>query len=114
MNDDQEIKFVPDDVLTELEKMEQSAVQEAMVAAALEPLQVENPMVQVPVRQVIPFSTKRPLYKFLLSGFMKPPGSGPRVSKFWYNGQLITKAEHDSLSMEVIREANDYLGRKFK
>lgn len=107
-----EIKFVPDNVLTELEQMENYAVAEAVAN--------ETPVVEgietrhAPIRSVIPFSVKRPLYRTLLSGFMKPLGDKVKISRYWVNGTLLTQAEHDNLSLDEVREANDNLGRKYK
>jgi hypothetical protein len=34
-----------------------------------------------------------------------------KIGKFWHNGRLLTKQEHDKLSWNEIFEANNKIGR---
>ena len=41
----------------------------------------------------------------LISGL--PQGKKVRPQRFWYNGQLISREEHDKLSVDEVRAWND-------
>jgi hypothetical protein len=74
------------------------------------PLEVEGlPSAQEMIRLFVPNSVRKPLWRILMSGYMKPPRTEPKPIKFWYNGNLITKEEHDKLSVDVVRASTDVI-----
>jgi hypothetical protein len=56
---------------------------------------------------IVSQSVRKPLWKMRLSGGMKTSRKAPKVNRFWYNGNLITKEEHDKLSVEEIYASNN-------
>lgn len=48
---------------------------------------------------------QKPIWKMLLSGALRP--HTPKASKFWHNGQLLSKEEYDKLSWAEVHASNN-------
>ena len=90
--------------------MEENKPSENSLAESVENLPVEveglpKELGQVPL--FIPQTIGKPLWRYLMSGVLKPRRTTPKVKRFWYNGNLITKEEHDKLTVEEIYASNN-------
>jgi hypothetical protein len=54
-------------------------------------------------------SVKKPLYRQLMSGILNYPT--PKVSKIWYNGDLIPMSEWDALTEQQRLDSNNSVRR---
>jgi hypothetical protein len=86
---------------------EATTVADSLENAPLELAGLPPEVGQMPL--FIPQSIDKPLWRYLMSGVLNPKRTTPKVSRYWYEGRLITKDEHDKLSPEQIRASNDVI-----